>query len=43
MKIKETKLVNLTTKEQLEIDGGNYRKDEKLSNWWNMITTFLFG
>lgn len=42
-KVKEPKLVDLTTKEQVEIDGGSQRKDAKLSNWWNMITTVLCG
>ena len=42
-KMEKLQVVELTVREQIEIDGGSQRKDAKLSNWWNMITTILLG
>lgn len=36
-KMKAPKLVHLTRKEQVEIDGGSQRKDSKRESWFNAI------
>lgn len=44
-KMKELKLVDLTTKEQIEIDGGSQRMDGKRENWlaalWGKFTAAI--
>lgn len=40
-KMKELKLVDLTTKEQVEIEGGSQRMDGKQSDFWQKLCQFL--
>ncbi|WP_164112804.1 MULTISPECIES: hypothetical protein [Sphingobacterium] len=41
--IKQLKLVDLTTTEQIEIDGGSERKDEKQTNILELLWAKLTG
>lgn len=41
--IKHLKLVDLTTTEQIEIDGGSERKDEKQANILELLWAKLTG
>jgi len=40
-KIEKTRMIELTVKEQIEIDGGSERTDEKRSGFWEKLTQLL--
>lgn len=42
-KIKQTELIDLTTTEQIEIDGGSERKDAKQANILELLWAKLTG